>query len=347
MSQELRYHVCEKLAKINISSLKDINVVLLPDFFVDHFIVIDDFNQTVDALNSILHQGGGNIPGISQTMHHGGNAANTACALACLGLQSHLICRTSPLGLHLLQYFLGPQGVDLSGVKTDGKLALTAALECRKQHANIMLGDPGSVADFSFNLLTSHDREMIAAADVLCVMNWNLNQQGTNLAVDAFEYAHKHEVKTFFDMGDPSPRKQEIPMVFKKVLQNSNLDIVGLNENELRYLFAPKDSSDEALLNAAMQLKQHIHARVDLHTSRFSCSVTSSYICVPSLPVSSVVRMTGAGDAWNAGNIFAELQGFTDEERLYFANAFSSHYISSQEPRFATLTEMQKLLENM
>jgi sugar/nucleoside kinase (ribokinase family) len=42
-----------------------------------------------------------------------------------------------------------------------------------------------------------------------------------------------------------------------------------------------------------------------------------------------VYRSTGAGDAWNAANIFADLLGFADDERLLFANIFAGVYISS------------------
>jgi sugar/nucleoside kinase (ribokinase family) len=42
-----------------------------------------------------------------------------------------------------------------------------------------------------------------------------------------------------------------------------------------------------------------------------------------------VYRSTGAGDAWNAANIFADVLGFADDERLLFANIVAGQYISS------------------
>ena len=93
-----------------------------------------------------------------------------------LGVCAHLICRTDRFGMHLLQYFLGRSGVDLSGVKTDGNLAITTALEFDAHHTNVMIGDPGSVVDFSFDLLDDADRELITSADLVGVTNWNLNR---------------------------------------------------------------------------------------------------------------------------------------------------------------------------
>ena len=89
--------------------------------------------------------------------------------------------------MHLLQYFLGSISVDLSGVKTDGNLAITTALEFEEHHTNVMIGDPGSVAEFSFDLLNDHDCELITSADLVGVTNWNLNRYGTDLACKVFE----------------------------------------------------------------------------------------------------------------------------------------------------------------
>ena len=170
---------------------------MLPDFFVDHFVSLDTVEKMCTAVKTVAAQGGGNLPGITQRITQGGNAANTALALARLGINAHLICRTNPLGMHLLRYFLGNNGVDLSGVKADGDLAITTALEFEEHHANVMIGDPGSVADFSFDLLDDHDRELIASADLVGVTNWNLNRSGTDLACKIFELAKKHDSKNF------------------------------------------------------------------------------------------------------------------------------------------------------
>jgi sugar/nucleoside kinase (ribokinase family) len=231
--------------------------------------------------------------------------------------------------LNLLHYFLGKNGVDLSGVKTDGNLAITTAFEFREHLANIMIGDPGSVASFSFELLNEHDRELIASANLVGVTNWNLNRFGTDLACKIFESAKKHNVRTFFDSGDPSPRIHDIPELTRKVLMNPWLDIFGLNENELRYYTDSVNKTQADMITALESLKKKIPARIDFHTSLFSCSVQRASLVIPTIPLSTVYRSTGAGDAWNAANIFADLLGFASDERLLFANIFAGQYISS------------------
>jgi sugar/nucleoside kinase (ribokinase family) len=333
----LQKRLLQTLQEIKTEKLPTLHVVMLPDFFVDHFIHLENIEKTCADIKTVAAQGGGNLPGITQCIHQGGNAANTALALARLGISAHLICRTDTLGLHLLHYFLGKNRVDLSGVKTDGELAMTAALEIKKNQSNVMLGDPGSVAKFNFELLDEHDHELIAGANLVGVVNWNLNSYGTELASKVFTLAKKNNVKTYFDSGDPSPRKADIPDLMNKVLANPLLDIFGLNENELRYYSNRTFTIQEEMVTAARELKKKIHARLDLHTSQFSGSFQTTPMIVPTIKLPTIYRYTGAGDAWNAGNIFAELFEFEDDERLLFANMFAGQYISSPDPTHPTL----------
>ncbi|MCX6662966.1 MAG: carbohydrate kinase family protein [Euryarchaeota archaeon] len=337
MESSLQKRLLQTLQGLERTEFSTFHVVMLPDFFVDHFVSLDTVEKTCNAVKTVAAQGGGNLPGIAQRITQGGNAANTALALARLGISTHLICRTDPLGMHLLQYFLGNSGVDLSGVKTDGNLAITTALEFQEHHANVMIGDPGSVATFSFELLNDHDRELIASADLVGVTNWNLNRSGTDLACKVFEIAKKQGVRTFFDSGDPSPRVYDIPELINKVLTNPQLDIFGLNENELRYYSNSSNKTQEEMITTALLLKKKIPARIDLHTSLFSGSIRSTSIVVPTMLLSTQYRSTGAGDAWNAANMFADLLGFADDERLLFANMFAGHYISSTDVVHSTI----------
>jgi len=209
-----------------------------------------------------------------------------------------------------------------------------------------MFGDTGSVSDFSFELLNDSDLEKISNSDIVGVMNWTLNNYGTDLAVNVFKYAKKYNVKTFFDSGDPEHRKKDIPILFNAVLTSRNLDILGVNENELRH-FNPEIpiTDDNDVIQSALNLKKKIYARLDLHTSGFSGSFSDSKIIIPCLKLEKIYRSTGAGDAWNAGNIFAEILGFNDEERLLLANSVAGHYISSSEPVHPNLDQLIDFLQ--
>ena len=339
--------VIDRLKDIDKKLLLDYHIVLLPDFFIDHFLTFDEFEVNIPKIENIYKQGGGNIPGIKQKISQGGNASNTALALAKLGLSSHLICRTDELGLYLLDYFLGRNGVDLSGVKIDGQLAITAALEFGKKHTNIMIGDAGSVTDFSFDILTEKDKELISKSDMLCVTNWNLNKRGTDLAENVFKYAKKFNIKTFFDTGDPSSRKNEIPDLTNNVLANPNLDILGLNEVELSYYSGFEIKSIDDAIKAINSLKKKVNARIDLHTANFSCSTNEKFTFIPTINIENKYRSTGAGDIWNAGNIFADILKFNVDERLFFANSIAAYYISSPEPLPPDIKDITSFISNL
>ena len=346
MESSLQKRLLHTLQSLDRNEVSLFHVVMLPDFFVDHFVSLGTVEKTCTAVKTVAAQGGGNLPGVSQRITQGGNAANTALALARLGINAHLICRTSLLGMHLLRYFLGNSGVELSGVKTDGDLAITTALEFEEHRSNVMIGDPGSVANFSFDVLDDHDRELIASADLVGVTNWNLNRSGTDLACKVFELAKKHEVRTFFDSGDPSPRISDISDLKNRLLSSPLLDIFGFNENELRYYGNSLCKTQEEMISAAVALKKMIPARVDLHTSLFSGSFRNNFIVVPAMSLSRVYRSTGAGDAWNAANLFADLLDFADDERLLFANMFAGFYISSFDGVYLTIDMFINFIKN-
>jgi len=344
LDRSLIERVLKKLEETDEKDLLNNHVVLLPDFFVDHFLTLDEFENNFSKIKDIYLRGGGNLPEIPQKISQGGNSANTALALAKLGFSSHLICRTDKLGMHILEHFLRKNGVDISHVKTDGRLAITAAFEFGERRTNIMIGDTGSVSDFSFEILDEKDKDLISKSDMVCITTWNLNKNGTDLARKIFEFAKKHNTRTFFDTGDPAPRKDEIPYLIKNVLTDKNLDILGLNENELLHYSNIKTSSVEDVVNAATSLKKKIHARIDLHTTDFACTIDKKFTIVPAPEIIKKCRSTGAGDAWNAGNIFADILGFKEDERLFFAGSVAAYYISFPEPVHPTLNEMIKFI---
>jgi len=335
----------------------EIKTVLMPDFFLDHLVT---YKGTLDSFKAnitrITEQGGGNIPDTKQTIQRGGNAANTASALSTLGISSYIISRTSPLGLSLLHHFLG-KNVNLSHVKTDGKMALTTALELEyaQRKVNVMLGDPGSVCDFSFNSLTEDDLQLIKEADYVCVFNWNLNLRGTELASRVFELVKKEgKGKTFFDTGDPSPRQNEIQDLIEKVLRTRSIDVISLNENEALWYASYFDeriserkksmSPVDLAIECARILHDNLKTRIDLHTAEYTATFSQKERIVQTFAV-PIQRVTGAGDAWNAADIYGEIMRLDDTQRLLFANATAAYYISNLEGKHPTRDSVVNFLK--
>ncbi len=326
-SIKMKSRLLEKMRRGNPSQF---HVTLLPDFFLDRFLYFDEIDEAFEKIGDVYDRGGGNLPNVRQSISHGGDAANTAIALSRLGVKAHLIGRTSELGHHLLKFFLERKGVDISKMKDDGELALTMAMEFGKEGINVMIGDVGSVKNFGFDDLDDDDLDLIASSDMVFIGSWNLNMKGTDLAQNTFKFAKKHDVKTFLDSGDPSFRK-DLPEL-KKALKN-NLDILAISDDELKY-FAP----------GAVELKKEIYARIDLPTQDFSMSIDDEITRVNSIPIKKKYLSTGAGDAWNAGDIFGELAEFAPDERLLLANIVAGVYISSPQQLHPDLKKIKKFL---
>jgi sugar/nucleoside kinase (ribokinase family) len=95
-------------------------------------------------------------------------------------------------------------------------------------------------------------------------------------------------------------------------------------------------------MDAARVLAKRLTARIDLHTTAFSATFTGkSEVVAPAFKIKAL-RATGAGDAWNAGNILGEAGGLSDECRLSLANAVSACYLSDP---FGEHPNRQKLVK--
>jgi sugar/nucleoside kinase (ribokinase family) len=344
---EIKNSLLEKLKQIK--EIESFNVVMLPDFFVDHFVTIDSYESGLENIKKIYDQGGGNIPKYPHVIQQGGNAANTALGLSRLGVNVDLICKTNKLGGFLLKKFLGTYGVNLDGVKTDGELSSTVALEFGQDHVNVMLNDPGSLADFSFDTLDEKDLEKISKSDIVGVVNWSQNKVGTELAEKVFSFAKKNNVKTFFDSGDPAHRKEDISELLEKVVFSEKLDVFSLNKNELKHytgMYNLNDKND--FLYAVDSLNEKASCRLDIHTSDFACSFKKNKekTVVPTLDLKNIVKATGSGDSWNAASIFGELIGLNDKERVLFANCFAGFYISNSSILPPDLEEIITFIES-
>jgi sugar/nucleoside kinase (ribokinase family) len=317
------------------SDVSGFKVVSLPHFCIDNIAKFDgDYKLFTDKIGDIAGQGGGNII-IHQVLQLGGKATNTASALASLGVKTYLISKTDRLGYKLLEHLLGDISVNLSYVKTDGELALTTALELTD--SNIMLSYPASLSQFGPEFLNDDDWKLIGKANLVVISDWGLNRKGTALAREVFSFVKESgEGRTFFDPGDPSPKGDKVDDEvegIKEILRDGFVDILSVNE-------------DEAERYGGIDFLRK-YTRVELHTKNY---VKSYYkdIETERIPAFSVklMRLTGAGDAWNAGDIFGELIGLTDENRLLIANAVSGFYISSHDGKHSCLDDLKLFLNN-
>ena len=358
----LSWLVNDLLRALKQAKPREFKVVVMPDFFIDRFVTYQgDLKQFSAAVIKVAQRRGGNIQGVKQMELRGGNAANTASALASLGVSVYPVITTDALGLHLLKFYLKPLGVDLSYVKDEGEVGLTTAVEIAegKERVNIMLGDLGSLPAFGPKNLAEKDFRLLQEADYVCVFNWAATRKhGTELVETVFRWVKEEgKGKTYFDSGDPIPNKENISKLLKNVLKTRLLNVLSVNENEAfqyaghfdRRVGQLRSKLDhyEVAKECARILAKKLTARVDLHTAAFSGSFTSeNEVIVPSLPVKGL-RSTGAGDSWNAGNIYGDALKLPDSCRLMLANSVAAYYISSPKGEHPTLPKLIEFCQRM
>jgi len=331
--------------------------VVLPDFFVDHFVVFKTFDQLIDGLTRLAEQGGGNLLDNEQFIRRGGNAVNTASALLSLGLSPKLIVTTDDYGSSLLKALVDPE-LDLSHVHTDGRLSSTVSIETEHsgRKVNLMVSDSGSASEFSFSDLTDSDIEVIKRCGLIALVNLNHNKNGAELAHDLFQMIKDStRAYTFIDMGDPSGNPAIVQQLVERVLKPGLVDIIGLNENEVGWiatsltddkdLWKATPTKPELWLKGAKLIAAETEVRVDLHTPYYSATIVEDEMTtVPAFNVESKV-VCGAGDAWNAGDIYGTLLELPPQERLVLANAVASLYVASAEAAHPSLEIIVRFLE--
>ena len=362
MNKNLPNDFLEELQSFLKSEFDKLGVVVMPDFFLDRLVDLNlDLKNFSESLWKVAKRKGGSIDGIAQTELRGGNAINTASALAALGIRVTPIVCTSNLGLQLIRFYLKSQKVNLSRIKISEKLSITTAMEFKteKGKVNVMLRDMSGLTNFGSHSLDTVDFEAIENADYVCVFNWaGTRRFGTELAGTVFRRVKtKGKGKTYYDTADPTPNKEKIPELVKKVLQSRFVDILSVNENEAIYYASLLSDEvkkrgkslrlEESAKESAKILAKHLSARVDLHTTNFSATFTKKgETIVPAFNV-PVLRATGAGDAWNAGNILGDACKLSDGCRLALANAVAAYYISDPDGMHPTRKQLIKFCDKM
>jgi sugar/nucleoside kinase (ribokinase family) len=325
---------------------KALSAVVMPDFFLDRIINLRcDVTEFSALVADVAERKGGSVDGITQVDIKGGNAVNTGSALASLGFKVTPIMCTSSYGLEQLKYHFKDFQMDFSHIKVHDKASITTALELKTDSGkvNVMLRDVGALANFGPEDLDETDFTLVENTDYVCLFNWaGTIKHGTVLAQRVFEEVKQNgKAKTYFDTADPLPNKAEISNLIDKVLTTNLIDVLSVNENEAITYAAFLDKSieekktrlgfAELALEAARVLAKHFSARIDLHTTAFSASLVGcKEVVVPTFKIKPV-RATGAGDAWNAGNILGDGNGLSSESRLMLANAVSACYLTDKD----------------
>lgn len=321
-------------------------VVALPDLFLDHVVPVGDGEAFLAEAAEVRRRGGGNIRTVAQELRPGGNAANTALGLARLGVPTTLVAATDGPARLLLERAAEDAPLDLDSVAATDRPARTVALESTGgargtdgTGANVMLSDAGYVAGFGPEDVPDAAWEAIASADAVLVANWSQTRShGTRLLEAVVEAAPPGAV--YMDTGDMSRRGDAL----RGLLSSPALPSLGtwaMNENEARTLVRAlgMDTSgksdgkaDARMAPWGTALAARLGIRIDLHTGAWAGSFRADEAVEARGFEIKAKRLTGAGDAWNAGNITASLLGLDHRARLRIAHGVAALSLRSPAP---------------
>lgn len=281
-------------------------------------------------MQRVVRAGGGNLPIPAVEFKVGGNAANTGLALARLGARVHLITRTDAFGMDVLGRAARRCGLGVDHVRVGGRTSATVALEFGG--ANVMLSHAGPLDAFGPTALAPRDWRRLEAADAVVVTNWAQNRRGTPLLAALVRRLGGRGVFLYVDTGDPRPRAGAGPRLARQASLWSKVGAWSLNENEVR-AFLGRRRGDP--LRLGLELSRHVPCRLDLHTRRWAASIRAGrFVRAPALRAPAR-RLTGAGDAWNAGNLAGYLLGWPDRDRLRLAHRVATKYVAGERDRRA------------
>lgn len=303
-------------------------VAVLPDLFVDAIAHLPAWNTYRHRLGALVRRGGGNLPIGPVELKAGGNATNLAIALARLGARVELITETDRAGRFLLEEASRGTRLGLDLVRVSRRASATVALEFGR--ANAMLSHAGPLRDFGPERLTPAAWKAILAADAVAVTNWAQNRRGTELLAAIAQRLRGSSAFLFVDPSDPRHRGKAIRSLLGRQAIWRRVDALGLNVNELGAFTGDGGASPAA---AARRLHRRLGCRIDLHTRRWALSVDAEgTVRVPALR-DAPRRLTGAGDAWNAGNLAGYLLALAPRERLRLAHRTATAYLTSVDGR--------------
>lgn len=274
------------------------------------------------------------VPGEAQL---GGNAPLMAQGLVHLGSNLHLI---GVLG----EPEIAPPFRSLADLCKEiyslGNPSTTDALEF--MDGKILLGKTESVLKLDTGLLIQKigKENLVHLLDecaLLATTNWtmclHLTEIWSYLADEIIPLLSKEKTRWFFiDLADPRKRsKQDLRNALEtlKKFQPCFKVVLGLNASEATQVLELYDLREDSLEKAAKLIQQQTGLdQIVLHTKQVTAAASKEDHASVKVPYcENPKKLTGAGDTFNAGYMWATVHGFTLQEVLYTAVASAGHYI--------------------
>ena len=180
---------------------------------------------------------------------------------------------------------------------------------------HVFLGHYGEGADIDFTDLA---QARLAAADAIFIPGYTLAEARlSGLVQGAFDWLAANERRLYFDVGPFAPQASQTQIELALSLCHTLL----LTADEIPFV-----ASGERGLDACRQLlQQYPHLTIALKLGAAGCRILSGEreVLCPGVAV-AVVDEIGAGDAFAAAYIWADLNGFSARECGTIANAMGA-----------------------
>jgi sugar/nucleoside kinase (ribokinase family) len=330
------------------------SVLCLPDLFLDHIVALPKWGEIQRPITAAFLRGGGAFRGGAQRLTSGGNAFNTARALARLGVPARFVGVTSREAFEFAQRETSGEPLDLSLVQQTGTTSMTVAMEFGPERVNVMVNDPGSLDGLRVEDLGPGLGNALHGAAAVHVANWAQNRTaGTPFVTEILRMAKREGALTFLDPADLTNREPDVLEFIHKVPQGEHLDWMLVNESELRELArvlllhesTTSPCAHDDTEGQGKEFTKRVRSGLAAHTLKTSQSFRGGK-AEGAAPVTLLApaRQTGAGDVWNAGFIAGVLGGLAPKERLELGNTVARLFVGGAAGAPPTLAEVRKAL---
>lgn len=293
--------------------MKNSKVLVIGDAFIDLSTEITDPPQK-----------GGCVWGTSLHISQGGSAANISYALARLQIpNSFLGVVGNDLYGKLIIEVMEKEKIDVSTIQvTDQAPTGTVVVMIDKDGERTFVPAAWNAAHSLLSLehlkkvqFTSYQAVMISG---VCL----IENPARETLIEALKSASSKGIRTYYDPNLRLDSKFSFKEYFDAQLKAIKLaDVILIGDNELRQLFNVKSDTEGIENIAAFSHKKVIVVkRGELGALGY---VDNNYYEVPAFKV-KVKNTTGAGDAFDAGFICAQLRGLSIKESIRYANAVAA-----------------------
>jgi sugar/nucleoside kinase (ribokinase family) len=243
----------------------------------------------------------------------GSSTALCACNAAKLGLQVAFCGKTGKdgIGRYVLEE-LGKRGVDTGFCVSDAGVETGITMVLNWDGDRAMVTVPGAMSSFS---LKDFDIHIIKTARHIHVGSFFLQSSLRKDLTEIFRAARLWGISTSLDTGWDDSGNWDYGI--RSVLEYT--DLFFPNETEALHI-AGVSSFDRAVLEFE-KISKNTTVAIKRSSYGAYCVSGGKRYAVDAMDDVKVVDTTGAGDCFNAGYIYAYLQGLTPGECLKYGNA--------------------------